>query len=358
MRASLIILSLAVLVSCGKKSNNLGSSVVASAFEQKDFLTIPHEENASLIRHKLLNLIVEQTFPSQNFNPDNSLKKNDELDKYEMSERDLRNYQEKEKSFAKVIVSYPDREEVYFLPERVPVANLIGELELSAGTDRVFKMFPTDNEKTFKGGVFYFVSLNHTDLMKNDQKYYSTQIINMKNFTNQSVLVDGHRAIILSIDYDFYLQKLAPQAFHGKPARCTKDSIESGDCGRKCEYLRNMPSGEFEKSSEPTIENLGFNVRYANGLVPGSDMEIVNKRDGHFELKIGPKEMLGDNFTLELAKGASATYLRSAPGYAYSQFCNGGEIYVRGDVTLQSKVTFSVTMTTYGRGAELKKVKL
>lgn len=358
MRSTLILITLAALVSCGKKENNLGSTVATAAFEQKNFLTIAHEENASLLRSKILNIVVEQTFPSQKFNPENSLKKNDELDKFEISERDLRNYQEKELGFAKVIVSYPDREEVYFLPERVPVANLINELELSAGADRVFKMLPSDNDKTFKGGIFYIVSLNHSDLMKNDQKFYSVEANNLKNFINQSLLLDSNKSVVLSIDYDFYLQKLAPQSFANKAPRCTRDSIESGECGKKCEYKRNMPSGEFEKSSEANIESLGFNVRYANGLAPGNDIEIMNKRDGHFEVKIAPKEMLVDNFTLEVSQGASATYQRSAPGYAYSPYCNGGEIYVRGDVTIGSKVNFSVTMTTFGRGAELKRIKL
>lgn len=359
MRSTLILITLAtVLVSCGKKENTLGSSVVTAAFEQKDFLTIPHEENASLIRSKLLNIIVEQTFPAQTLNPENSLKKNDELKNFDMSERDLRNYQDKEKGFSKVIVSYPDREEVYFVPERVLVVNLVSELELAAGTDRVLKMLPSDNDKTFKGGVFYIVSLNHSDLMKNDQRFYSIETSNMKNLTNQSLLIDSFKSVILSIDYDFYIQKLVTQSFATKAARCTRDTIESGECGRVCSYKRDMPAGDFEKASETSLNNLGLSVKYADRSVGLNDVEIVNKKDGHFEVKIENVEALADNFTLQIAQSSSATYQRSANGYAYSNDCQGHEKNIYGNVTIQSKVNFSVTMTTFGRGAELKKIKL
>lgn len=355
MRTSLIILSLAVLVSCGKKTNDLGSTVVASAFEQKSFLTIPHEENKSFIRSKLLNSLVEQTFPALMDNPDTKIQKNDELKNYEISEKDLRNYQDKEKVFNKVVVSYPDREEIYFVPERVLIANLPGDLELSAGTDRVLKILPNDNDKTFRSGIVYIVSVNHEDLMKNDHNFYKTQVNALNK--GQSLLIDSYKSVILSVDYDFYMQKVAPQTFGGKLIRCTSELIEAGMCGYQCGYKRDMPSGEFEKVTERSLGNLGLAVKYANKTVAVSDLAITNQTDSHFEVKIESQEGLGDNYTLEIAQVASSTYSRNAPGYSYTN-CYASDQNVNGSVALQSKVNFSVTMTILGRGAELKRVRL
>lgn len=357
MRASLIILSLAVLVSCGKKSNNLGSSVVMDAFEQKSFITIPHEENKSLIRSKLLNSLVEQTFPALVENPSSKIQNNDELKNYEMPEKDLKNYQDKERGYNKVIVSYQDREEVYFVPERALVANLISDLELSAGADRVLKILPGASEKTYKGGVVYIVSVNHEDLMKNDHNFYKIQTNALKGVNGQSLLIDSYKGVILSVDYEFYLQKLAPQSFGGKVIRCTRDLIEAGMCGVQCGYVRNMPSGAFEKGTEQNLGNLGFAVKYGNKTVSASDLVITNQTSNHFDVKIESQEASGDDYALEVVQLASSTYQRSAPGYNYTN-CGAADQNVNGNVTIQSKVNFSVTMTILGRGAELKRVKL
>ncbi|MEA9356943.1 hypothetical protein SHI21_12030 [Bacteriovorax sp. PP10] len=358
MRTSLIILSLALLVSCGKKSNNISNSADKEAFEQKNFLTIPHEENKSLIRGKILNSLVEQTFPALVNTPENEIQKNDELNNFEISDRDLKNYQEKEKVYSKVIVSFSDREEIYFVPERVLVADLISDLELSPEVARVLKMLPVNNEKTYKGGVIYIVSVNHEDLMKNDQKFYKTQTSAMKGINGQSLLIDSHKSVFLSVDYDFYLQKVAPQTFGGKMIRCTPDLRESGMCGLQCAYKRNMPSGEFEKVTEKTLGNLGFVVKYANKTASTSDLVIMNQTDSHFDVKIESQEVVGDDYALEIVQLASSTYSRSASGYDYTGACSGSERNVYGDVALQSKVNFSVTMTILGRGTELKRVRL
>lgn len=357
MRSSLIILSLAALVSCGKKSNDLGSTVAASAFEQKSFLTIPHEENKSIIRSKLLNSLVEQTFPALIDNPENKIQKNDELKNYEISEKDLRNYQDKEKVFSKVIVSYQDREEIYFVPDRVLIANLPDDLELTAEPDRILKILPSDNDKTFKSGVVYIVSVNHEDLMKNDHNFYKTQMNTAKGANGQSLLIDSYKSVLLAVDYDFYLQKVAPQSFGGKLIRCTPELRESGMCGFQCGYKRDMPSGEFEKMTERSLGNLGLVVKYANKAVSVSDLAITNQTDSHFEVKIESQEALGENYTLEIAQVASSTYSRNAPGYNYTN-CYSSDQNVNGSVALQSKVNFSVTMTILGRGTELKRVRL
>lgn len=358
MRTSLIIITLAALVSCGKKENNLGTNVAIEAFEQKNFLTIPHHENKSLVRSKLLNLIVEQNFPALVNNPENLVKKNDELNKFEISERDLKNYQEKEKAFSKVVVSYSDREEVYFVPAKIPVVNLVKELELSVEADRVLKFLPVDNDKTYNGGTIYIVSVNHADLMKNDQQFYQTQSAGMKSFTNQSLLIDSYKSVVLAVDYDFYFQKLIPQSFGGKVIRCTAASREDGSCGAQCAYKRNMPSGEFEKGTEKSLANLGFAVKIADSVTPLSDLVVMNQKDGHFEVKIESQEMLGDNFALVVLQTASSTYQRSAPGFDYTNMCSSDDRNVSGNVTIQSKVNFSVTVNIFGRGVELKRIKL
>lgn len=361
MRVSfIIILSLSItFVSCGKKDSNLlQGSVGIEAIEQKDFLTIPHEDNKSLIRSKLLNSIVEKDFPALVNNPDNGVKTHDELNDFEISERDLKNYQQKEKDFSKIIVSYVDREEIYFVAERILVTELIKKLELSpGGEERVFKMFSTDNERTYKGGVIFLISLNHKDLMKNDQRFYKEKIIMNK----QSIVIDSYKTAILSVSYDFYLQKVSAQNFRDtKILRCNRDLIEAGiPCGSPCVYKRHMPSGEFEKVGQGNLNDLGFGLKYTDRVMAVNELGITRQKDGSFEIEINSHDMEGENFyRLELVQTPSSSYQKSSPGFDYNLMCEAGQKNVNGNVTLQSKVNFSMAVTLLGRGAELKKIKL
>jgi len=361
MRVSfIIILSLTItFVSCGKTGSNLLQGTVGiEAIEQKDFLTIPHEDNKSLIRSKLLNSIVEKDFPALVNNPDNGVKTHDELNNFEIPERDLKNYQQKEKNFSKVIVSYVDREEIYFVAERILITELIKKLELSpGGEDRVFKMFSTDNERTYKGGVIYLISLNHEDLMENDQRFYKEKI----HMNRQSIVIDSYKTAILSVSYEFYMQKVAAQSFRDtKILRCSRDLIEAGiPCGSPCEYKRHMPSGEFEKIGQTNLNDLGFALKYAGRVMAVNELGIVRQRNASFEIDIKSHDMLGEDFyTLELVQTPSSSYQRNAPGFDYNLMCEAGQKNVNGNVTLQSKVNFSMAVTLLGRGAELKKIKL
>lgn len=358
MRVSFIILSLALLASCGKKVNDLGSNQAMSAFEQKSFVVIPHEENNSVIRNKLLNMVVEESFPSKILNPENEIKNNDELQGFSMSEKDLVNYKNKNMSLAKIIVSYVDREEVYFLPERVLLSNLIKELEVTAGTDRAFKLINSGVDKTYTGGSFYLVSLNHEDLMKNDQKFFESSVTSLKS-VNQQIVIDSFKETVLIVNYDFYIQKLGAQSFGGKRIKCTRDLIEAGMCGTTCGYKMNMPSSVFEKAVVPQEDDLGLSVRFLNQVEKVGAKNLFAKKEGELTFKIHSQEAIGDSYTVEVIQNASQSYPQRVTGYDYNSVdCAPADRNKFQDVALQSKVNLTVGFKTLGRGVELKSIKL
>jgi hypothetical protein len=171
-------------------------------------------------------------------------------------------------------------------------------------------------------------------------------------------VIDSYKSVVMSIDYNVYLQKVLPQSFGGNLIKCTRDLMEAGMCGPQCSYKRNLPSSEFEKINENEIEKLGLSVRYGNFAGTIKDLNIINKKSDHFEVKIESQEGLGDSYILSIQQAASRIYPQSAPGYDYSVNCSSSDRNVHGDVTLQSKVNYSIKMTTFGRGAELFKIKL
>ncbi|MBC7427592.1 MAG: hypothetical protein H7336_03205, partial [Bacteriovorax sp.] len=133
----LILISL-IFVSCGVKENAL-SKLPSSTYslEQRTFITIKHEDGKSIIRSKILNQFVEEEIPSTEAAI--QIDKGDELIGNEMDQRDLKIYAANEKSMAKIIVSFTDHEEIFFVPKDVPLKTITARLNLKPEAERVFK---------------------------------------------------------------------------------------------------------------------------------------------------------------------------------------------------------------------------
>lgn len=354
MRLPFIILTIAMLASCEKKENTIAEPIVIDSLEQKSYLVIPHGEDGSVIRSKLLNEVVEQSFPANKLVAEFKIKNNDELHGFAMSDRDMKSYQLKSSTMAKIVVSYSDHEEVYFLPQKIALDEITEELQLIPEKDRVLKVLPNEYLATSKGVAFYLVNVNHEDLMMNDQKFFQSEAVEYKN----SFLVDSYKAASLLVDYEFYLQKLSPQAFGGKKIRCTRDLIEAGMCGPTCSYTRNIPVNDYSVAVETDLAKLGFSVKYSDKTKSVSEFKVNKDMSAHFEVELESQQTIGDVYSVEVVKTPSSTYQVYSAAYDYSNMCGGADKNVAGDLTIQSQVNFKVKVVLKGRGIELKTIKL
>jgi hypothetical protein len=343
----LLITSLLIFISCGK-NNELKSSSANNTIELKSFITVTHEEGKSNFRNKLLNQIVEETFPSEN--KDIKIKRYDELETYPIDTRDLNNYKAKEKTMAKIIVSFSSRWEIYFLAEGIPVQELAAKLALQADPDHSFKLLQTNFLKTTKGETFYLISVNHSDLMINDQKFYKQESDFKNKFSNQKIKLDGSKKIEFTVSYSYLTQQLALKDFSKQiSTRSSKGCWEDGSCATYCEYKMNVPSNEFVKDNSSSLNNLGFSVK-VNGKV--FSLESLNA-----------EKTTADSFRFSIVEsestlGESGLEILTTAIPSTQVFTPGTNCGINGTANIEHRAEFSVIMEVWGRGEELRKIKL
>lgn len=347
----LLILLSFVFVSCGpKKTHELSSAQFNSSLEQKSFQTITEADSILFLRGKLLNSFVEERFPSGD--ESNKIKNRDELTFAKISDRDLAIYKDKENSTAKVIVSYSDRTEIFFLPQNVPLEIIASKLNLKNEIDRKFKWVKTNITKTYSGAVLYLVSLNQEDLVQNDQNFNKETITLGQDFTAREMKLVAGKVLELSVDFSVFLEGEVGQQFAGRGVRCNRDLAEAGACGL-CSYTRNVPSGSFNSTTTLPLNELGFSVKIGQQIFGLNEFNPLVSNE-NFKIEINSSGFdLRKETSVQIISVAPVGITKHTPAYNHTGFCLSTSDDVQ--ITLARKVKASVTATIKGRGVEFLK---
>lgn len=356
MRTCISILFLATFISCGKKTNEINSHKTTNSFISEKALTIPHDVDGSVIRPKLLNKFVENSFPSSEETSNSIIQIHDELQNVELSGSELRDYEIKEKLLTKVIVSFSDREEVYFVKERIPTQDLILVLGLKPELDRKLKLIASPYNQSFIGATFYIVSVNHEELMKNDQKFF-TKESTMTNF-QEKVLIEKHKAILIKVDYDFKVQSLAPSTYTAPKVRCSRETIEDGSCGSGCSFTTDLPVNKYEKIMPSSLQDLGLVVSHADAIVKVEQSSVINLKNDYFEIKIDSIDMGDQEIPFQITKIPSTIYSGGSVHYNFSSGCSSEDRAKVSHYNRNTQVSMNLKVYLLGRGEELKKIQL
>lgn len=341
-----------LLGACGKKSNIISTPSVVSTSEQRSFIVIAHEKGSSVFRNKALNSIVETKFPSNN--PNFEIKKGDELLGYDMSERDRAFYEHNERTMAKVIVSFTDRLEIYFVPRKVAIPEITSQLKLTPEAERKFKLINPNGRYTEEGNTLYLISVNYEDLMENDKKFYQENF-DLQDLKERSAFyVESYKEMVLSMSYEFFKERDITKLFTGPTIKCSRDLIEAGTCGR-CEYKKSVPSGNFDKIANPSLDDLGVGLKLDGETIKMGNLTAEMLAPGSVVFHLAPQALdVSVTLKVELEKKALPTY-RISENVEELTYCAS---VPRGYITLASKSSLSLKVKMLGRGEKLKDVKL
>ncbi len=365
MRAFLFILLLSALGSCGKKSNEINSNNDTkglngyngvSAFVSEMALTIPHPESGSNFRSKLLNKLVEGTYPPLEENSKNIIYIHDELQNAELTEAELKDYEIKEKILTKVIVSFSDREEVYFVQEKILAQNLISTLRLKSEENRKFVIVSNPFTETFFGLTFHVVSVNHEDLMLNDQSFYNVDFP-INNFHEKNK-IENYKKYLIKVGYDFKIQVLSPVAYVAPKVRCTKDMKEADMCGSGCNFTTDLPANDYKKANPKNLQDIGLVLKLGVKEIKLDQLPLDNFKENSFIIYLDSIKNINEEETFEFLKAPDPLYTGISPHYGFGSGCNSIDKAAVSAHSLRTQTNFSLKMTVFGRGEELTKINL
>jgi hypothetical protein len=347
MRIALIILSI-LAMSC-KKENVIDNPTPSLRAFSRNALTIKHDENASLMRNKILNSFVEEKFPSNNVA--NAINVHDELLDADMIQRDLSDYIEYEKNMSKLVVSFSDHLEIYFLPTGFPIDKATSILNLKTESGRVFRWIKHSAVKANPGGKFFLASVNLEDIVKNDQNFYQENKGANKNVRQLSYNVVPGTALEVTGEFDLYRQKETVVEVLGTNTYCRYAHGLGGDpgCGQ-CKYKMESVSNEYEKMPSPSITEIGLKIKLNEGDYSIDELK-PELSERHFKFVINGEDR-NVNFALSAGRDYSDD-TKTVAGFDYNISCS--EKNAQTTNRIKKKLEVSFQMRVLGRGTEFLK---
>lgn len=338
-----------LFTSCSKKEQALSSNAFVSKAEQKSFISIPFSEGESKLRNKIIQKIIETKFAFKN--PAEEIAPREEIGQDKLNTRELDLYLSQEKTSTKIVVSYTDKTEIYFVPKGILYTDLISQLGLRAEEGHIFKWFNVTVPKTYEGGVFYLISINHDDLMAFDRKNYSF-IYNLEELNDvRSASLNGQMDIEVYIKYEYYRETLAHKEKQMDPSFC------SGGLGCFCTYKVYAPSGNMNKVV-PEVSWLALQFGINDSVKEMADFKYVNVSDSEIVFTISSDEVEREGaFNFRIFKNTPERPRHTSYCHDFNGTCNRNRC-TGVDTTLATRTIMQSKIITKGRGEALKIIPL
>lgn len=285
MRLLIVLIFVTVLSSC-KNSQQLGSTAIPKVFESKSFLTLDFDLDDSILRRKLLNAFVVEQVGDNHF-LDDKIKNGDEFEfikmKLDLNKRDLELYKVREKTHAKLVVSYSDKTEIFFLPPSVLLSEALATLNLN--TKREQKFYLRGHSKfTSAGQIIYGTYFSQDDLVVNDRHFYQVELLEKSLFMKGPIKIDEGQVASLYIAYKYFLEGVTDRKFSGQARACTRDLMEAGMC--ECTYHKNVSNQKIELKKPDSLEDLGLSFLLDGKLLTLNDLGVLNENQKTNEISI------------------------------------------------------------------------
>lgn len=285
MRFLIVLIFVTVFSSC-KNSQQLGTTSIPKVFESKSFLTLDFDLDDSILRRKLLNaFVVEQI--GDNHIGDNKIKNGDEFEflkmKLDLNKRDLELYKDREKTHAKLIVSYSDKTEIFFLPPLILLSEALATLNLNTKSEQRFYLHG-QSKFTSAGQVLYGTYFSQEDLVVNDRHFYQVELSKKSLFMEGPIKIDEGQIASLYIVYKYFLESVSSRKLSGRARACTRDLMEAGMC--ECTYYKNVSNQILELKNPENLEDLGLSFLIDGKSLTLNDLGILNENQKTNEISI------------------------------------------------------------------------
>lgn len=353
MRLLIVLMLVTVFSSCNN-SQQLGSTSIPKIFEAKSFLTLDFDLDDSILRRKLLNDFVLGQIANDHINND-KIKNGDEFEfvkmKLDLNKRDLELYKNREKTHAKLVVSYSDKTEIFFLPPLILLSEAITTLNLNSNREQNFYLLG-QSKYTSAGQVYYAAYFTHEDLVINDRHFYQLELSKKSLFMEGPIKIDEGQVASLYLTYKYFLEGISERKFSGRARTCTRDLMEAGMCN--CTYLKKVSNQKLELKKPETLDDLGLSFLIDGKNLRLNELGVLYNEQNNNEIRVDLDfSNLSDNrkisFLFVQHSQLVKTFLSSAgnfEGHCYRSEGSTSEV-------LKAEVEIDGKMIIKGRGKKL-----
>lgn len=342
MKRSLILLSLLLTVACKNTNSTMGAKKMP--FEHEAFLTIPHAEDHSILRRKLLNMGLTKKL---NIASESKLADGDEFlftdDPFIFGDNELIEYKKYKASCAEIIVSFRDHLDIYFVPTGITKNNALSQLNLQGESGNKFFWVTETPTILSKGQTYYVMNTSDEEIKINDVNFHHENIqLNQNNV--QSLTFTNNQKIIIDIKVDYLMKETAITSRSGNAiTRCTRDMNEAGLCGG-CDYKIEDVTGRLVKKNW-SKSDLGLVFKLNDQDFPLEKFDSTVSEDGHLIVTVDLRKITDSVFIkFQVLPWDIKKTVRTVKGFDFSPSCRSHEVSLEQDLTpvIQSSGTIDI----------------
>ena len=336
--------------------NSTSNSITARnlPFNNSVYLSIPHVEESSILRRKLLNSELDNQLDIFNENTDNT-----EIDtsvKFQFVDKNLKfssldneEYNYNKVNAAEVIVSYKDHLDFYFVPNGIDRFKALAQLGLKPKVGSSF--FWSKNADTYlvKNKTYYLVEASKEEIKNNDIYFnYLTQKIGSE-FNEKIFTFSKNQKISLKIKGDVFEKEKIVRQFNRSGLGSRNCDQEAGTCGR-CTYKMEMPSGEFVKksSSMKELSDLVVKINGEEHLL--EEFNPIQNSEGEFLITLDLKKYTQEKeeeVIIEFQQKTHIPVIKQVTGVDYTPSCF--EFKDKRSFDFTPKINIDLTAEVFGR---------
>lgn len=228
-------------------------------FDRQSYLYIPHQEDQSLLRRKLLHFRLNQILNEANTQ---EIEASDVFEisnnHYQMNEKEIKEYNQLRASCAELIISFKDHLEIYFVPTGIDREVALKQIAIVPDIGGAFFWKENTPEKLLKGNKYYLLSTTLSEVKNNDIYFSSNKISLGDNYQNKEFTFAPNQQVVLDFDTQYLEKQVAIATRVGSRIKCTKDVNEAGLC-YECNYkIEALTGGLFNR--EFKVEEINLSI--------------------------------------------------------------------------------------------------
>ena len=353
MKFFLFFLLIVLNVSCKKTiSPGKDGQVRNFPFDNSIYLNIPHAEDQSILRRKLLNLNLSNQLKNNDIAIDSEINYGDEFvfldDLNKASTIDQRDYKNIRSNSAEIIVSYKDHLEIYFVPTGITSSDAIAQLKIVPDPEASFSWVNLPGKYLYKNKIYYLLSATKVDYRDNDVHFYQQKISLGDNLNDKIFTFSANQILELEIKIDYSLKETGIVEVNGENRMCpAKIAIDGGGCG-SCVYKIEVASGRFLKQSVDNIDFVNFDIVVNEKKYHLNEFKPEKMENGNFKFTIELKKLVKSEFgKVQFFQNPQQTVTKSVNGFEFTYQCRYKSVSNAIDVTPSMKI--NLEMNTLGR---------
>lgn len=317
-------------------------------FNNSIYMTISHQEDQSLLRRKLMNLaLAERLSKTKEVTEDSKIKNGDEFqllgDKFNSSILNVEEYNYFKSNTAEVIISYPDRLDIYFVPTGIQREKAFMQLGLK--NDGKLSWVGADTILV-KDKVYYLLSASKRHLLENDVHFNQQKMSLGESFNEKNLTFSSTQVLELDIAVDYFQPETTYTLKYGAVANCKNDMREAGMCG-SCNYQMETLTGRFIQAPMNNAELVDLDV-FINGKKYALKELNPKLKNGHFLVDLNLKQLSEEEkISIHIQQNTQMPISKSIQAVGMTQYCINRN--VTGSIDVTPSVRMNVEINVKGR---------